>query len=650
MKKVTRIPSGFILGLVLLVYPELVKAFLPPPPLPNINTNTVFIVTNAPYNAIPDGVTTNTTAIQSAINAAAATSGGGTVELPGPGTYLCGPLTMKSLVNLQVDGGATLMMLPKSAWSGTTTFILGSSLHDVEISGLGTIDGQGAGWWGSSSRPNFIQFTGTTRILIQNLTLHNPPTFHLMLKSKNSNITIQNLDIDTDPTSPNTDGMDIGSTNMLVQNCHISDGDDNIELGGSSDPAAYITITNCIFGHGHGVSVGSDLAAGVHDVTVINCVFTNTDNGIRLKSDNDRGGLVQNLAYYNLKMSNIMYAPILIYSYYDSYGNPTTAGITPASAAGTAVAAVNSKTPVWRNLIISNLTATAAQPGMIWARTELPATNVILDQLNITSTDAKAGDSSFALYNVQGVQIIDSQIQTAGGAKTFELFNTQTTFTNSTAGAAPITLNGTSVTNSMAFYNESASLTDGGFFNASSVSLGASTISDGTSLVLSAATPVNFTLGTNATQVSVTGDLTLNSPLNITADPSFTSGTYTLFTYTGNLNGTPTLGMVPAITNYIYTLSTNTPGQVQLMVSQPIPLTPPIPMIGQLQMVGTSVVISGSGGVTNGTFYVLTTTNLALPLSQWTCLSTNTFDGNANFILTNETGTDPQRFYTVQVP
>src|ERR1035441_4945814 len=81
-----------------------------------INTNNVIVVTNAPYGAVGDGVFTNTTAISNAIVAAAAggtTNGliGGTVEIP-PGIFLCGPLVLKNNVNLQVDAGAILRMLP----------------------------------------------------------------------------------------------------------------------------------------------------------------------------------------------------------------------------------------------------------------------------------------------------------------------------------------------------------------------------------------------------------------------------------------------------------------------------------------------------------------------------------------------------------
>ncbi len=627
------------------------------PALPSINTGNVFNVTT--YGA-STGNSDNAAYIQAAINAASAATagvGGGTVEIPGPGIYLSGPLTMKSKVNLQIDSGATLMMLPESSWpNASTPFILGSSVHDVEISGSGTIDGQGAGWWGLGSRPNFIQFTSSHRILIQSstpqnpftgmanaLTLQNPPTFHLMLKNNNGDITILGLDINTDPTSPNTDGMDVGSTNMLVENCHINDGDDNIELGGSSGTAANILITNCMFGHGHGVSVGSLVQAGVSNVTVINCVFTNTDNAIRMKSDNDRGGVVQNMNYYNIGMTNIKYAPIIIYSYYNSGGNPTTYGITPSVAAGTTVDPVSSTTPIWRNIVISNVTATASQPGMIWSRTELPASNIILSKLDITSTDSKAGDSAFALYNVRGVQVLDSQIHPAGST-TFELFNSQVTFTNTTSGGNTITLDGTSVTNALAFFIQSASFSDSTLFGATPISLSGSMLSDGTSLTLAATTPVNFTLGTNLTKVSVTGNLTLNSTLNISAGDGFGAGTYTLFSYSGSRSGNPVLGTTPTgYTGYTYSI-TNPPGQVQLLVQAPAPPSSPA-SFDNIRVSGNDLVMSGTNGTISGTFYVLASTNITLPLNQWAPVATNLFDANGHFIFTNTFNPNNQQMF-----
>ncbi len=116
---------------------------LPSIPLPVI-PNQTFYVTN--YGAKGDGVVTNTTAIQNTINAASL-AGGGTVRVT-PGVYLSGPLNLSNSINLQIDAGAMLQMLPYGSWpTNFSNFITGSRLHDVEISGSGTIDGQGAPWW-----------------------------------------------------------------------------------------------------------------------------------------------------------------------------------------------------------------------------------------------------------------------------------------------------------------------------------------------------------------------------------------------------------------------------------------------------------------------------------------------------------------------
>ena len=116
------------------------------PALPVIPAGT-FNITN--YAATGDGVTPDTTAIQSAINAANA-AGGGTVVIPA-GIFLSGPIQLDSRINLHLDRGAILRMLPLDQYPGGTTspanFISGSNLSDVAITGEGMIDGQGLPWW-----------------------------------------------------------------------------------------------------------------------------------------------------------------------------------------------------------------------------------------------------------------------------------------------------------------------------------------------------------------------------------------------------------------------------------------------------------------------------------------------------------------------
>jgi hypothetical protein len=66
---------------------------------------------------------------------------------------------------------------------------------------------------------------------------------------------------------------------------------------------------------------------------------------------------------------------------------------------------------------------------------------------------------------------------------------------------------------------------------------------------------------------------------------------------------------------------------------------------------GNSLVFSGTGGVGNANYYLLGTTNMATPLTNWPRLLTNQFDAAGNFNFTN--GLDasaPQHFYLLQVP
>ena len=568
-----------------------------PPILPNINPNNVITITNAPYNAVGDGATDNTLAISNAIVQAAKGGNtndlfGGTVKIPAPGVFLCGPLTFKNNVNMQIDGGAILRMLPLNLFTnypsnGGDTYgnlFYASGLTNLEISGAGAIDGQGSPWWSStgtlfSSRPYMIYFnSGCHRVLIENVTISNAPAQNIVFKGKGGNITLQGIIISepasSAPTNPshNTDAIDLVGTNCLVQNCSLSVGDDNIALGTSSSgtPSSDILVTNCTFGNGHGVSIGSNTQGGVSNLTVINCTFNGTDNGIRMKSDNNssggsgQGGITQNLSYYNLGMTNVNF-PILIYSYYSEVGTPSS--ITPAVAATQAVETVTANTPIWRNITFSNLTVTGGNNCVIWSRTELPANNIIFSHVNIATA------KSFEIYNASGVQFIDSQINPPAGSNTFLLFNAQVIITNSMPVATPVKFDGLTTNgygNSFAFYNAQASLKNTNVFDDGPLTLSASTLTVSNNLALFPTTTLNFTLGTNAAKVAVVGSLALGGTNNIFAGAGFANGTYTLLTYIGTLTGAlPSLGLLPA--NYNYSFNTNAAGQVNLIVTLPAP-------------------------------------------------------------------------------
>jgi polygalacturonase len=578
------------------------SSLLPSPTLPNINTNNIITITNSPYNAVGDGVTTNTIAIQDAINAAAAGGNinnlfGGTVRIPGPGTFLTGPLTFNNNVNLEIDTNATLKMLPINIWTNLTAqsgngqtygdLLYAKGVTNLEISGSGTIDGQGAAWWTASGsvfndRPYMIFFNGNCKqVLIQGVTIQNPPIMHIVFKGSDNNITIQGITINTTAfNAANTDGIDLVGTNCLVQNCTINAGDDNIALGSSSASSisADILVTNCTFGVGHGMSIGSNTAGGVNNLTVINCTFNGTEYGIRMKSNDaisgasGEGGIAENLSYLNLGMTNIVDGAIVIYSYYGSGGESgTPTSVTPFFAATQAVASTT--IPVWRNIVISNVTATVDSggvPGIIWGRMEVPATNIILSHVNITASQP------FDIYNASGVQFVNSQITVPSGTNTFETYDAQLTVTNSASGVNPVTLDGLTTNgfgNNLLLYNAQASLQNTNVFGDGPLTLAGSTLTVSNNVTLYSPTVLNYAPGTNAAQIAVTGNLMLGGTINVTDGGGFTNGAYTLITYAGNLSGTlPTLGTAPGGFNYAF--DTSTVGQVKLDVSLPAPAAP----------------------------------------------------------------------------
>jgi hypothetical protein len=91
----------------------------------------------------------------------------------------------------------------------------------------------------------------------------------------------------------------------------------------------------------------------------------------------------------------------------------------------------------------------------------------------------------------------------------------------------------------------------------------------------------------------------------------------------------------------------------QLNVSGTISVVgnPAPPAITGVASSGGNLIISGGNGVTNGTYQLLTSTNVAAPVGTWTVLGSAQFDGNGNFSLMTpiQIGT-PVRFFRVQMP
>jgi hypothetical protein len=75
------------------------------------------------------------------------------------------------------------------------------------------------------------------------------------------------------------------------------------------------------------------------------------------------------------------------------------------------------------------------------------------------------------------------------------------------------------------------------------------------------------------------------------------------------------------------------------------------PYITSISVSGGNVNLAGTNGPPNGLFYLLSSPTVGSPLSAWSIVATNNFDGSGNFALSVPVPTNaPVRFYAIQVP
>ena len=280
------------------------------------------------YGAKGDGVTDCSEAFRRAI-AACAAAGGGRVVVRG-GTFLTGPIHLRSHVNLAVDEGATIRFVtdPRAyelfvltrfegtEMMGLSPLIYARNAVDVAVTGAGTLDGQAGNdhWWNwngnprygwkqgegnqreararlfkmaedgvpvserrfgvaSFLRPPFIQPYGCRNILIDGITIRNSPMWEIN-PVLCTNVTVRDVTIDSH--GPNNDGCDPESSrDVLIERCRFNTGDDCIAIksGRNADgrrinvPSENIIVRDCEMRDGHGgVTIGSEISGGVRHV------------------------------------------------------------------------------------------------------------------------------------------------------------------------------------------------------------------------------------------------------------------------------------------------------------------------------------------------------------------------------------------------
>ncbi|QTQ14878.1 glycoside hydrolase family 28 protein [Treponema parvum] len=408
-------------------------------------------------------------------------AGGGTLKVAS-GVWHTGPIELFSNITLHLEEGAVISFIPEperykpvyTRWEGADCFAMHPCVYvnaqkDVKITGNGTIDGQGLLWWRSREakkkqtspetpielefaklnpdykkqpgggggrniqflRPPLIQFYKCKNCSIEDITACNSPfwTIHPVYSDSIniSNVTVQN----PAERAPNTDGIDIDScTNVTIIDCSINVGDDAIALKSGADEDGIkaakqcrnIRISNCTVFSGHGgIVIGSETAAGIEDVVAENCVFKNTDRGIRIKTRRGRGGAIKNLQFSNLTIKDCL-CPFSINMYYVCGADPKDPFLF-----STEKQKIENSTPSVKDISVNGIKAAGCRSsaGFIAGLPESPVCDVVFNNC-VFETDEKSSElpeksdmtaglpcvteKSFRIVNAKNVSFKDTQI------------------------------------------------------------------------------------------------------------------------------------------------------------------------------------------------------------------------------------------------
>jgi len=420
----THKPSLFLAGLALLAVAACLRAPLrsaPSPPAPQRTavaqaeiTAALPVIPDAKFNlldygAAGDGKTLNTDAFKNAV-AGMAKAGGGHLIVPA-GTLKTLPFVLISHMDLHLEAGAIIKApdtfeeygIPdpnKAAAAqpggrggfGRVAPLIScpTGTTDLAITGSGTIDGSGAMFWMWSdkaarryppgrpvvARPFLVSLAGVERLHVDGITLTNSPMFHLVPTCQD--ITIENLRIVAPSDAPNTDAIDPGGQRIVIRNCEIDTGDDNVALKNGARDVLIEDLT-CL--HGHGISIGSGTRDGLSHVIVRRCSFNGTDNGLRIKSYRGNGGEVHDIRYSDIVMKNVRRPFDINMLYNGNAGGPTDVG--PRQATPGQTQAI----PNFHDIHVTNLTVTRSPlAGRILGLPEQMANAITFTNVKIQST------------------------------------------------------------------------------------------------------------------------------------------------------------------------------------------------------------------------------------------------------------------------
>jgi Glycosyl hydrolases family 28 len=246
------------------------------------------------FGASGDGHQTDTRFIQLAVDSCSA-SGGGTVFFP-PGEYLTGTIFLKDNVTLEVPAGSSIsgstdisdypVITPSIQYYGSNDihFSLFYAGHkkNISIRGGGLIDGHGAAFQNHNTsfpehyttRPFLLWFVLDSNISIVDIHLQNSG-YWMQHYLACENILIEGIEV-FNHSNKNNDMLDIdGCRNVRVLNCKGDSDDDGITLKSMNErPDENIIISHCIVSsHCNAIKCGTESSGGFKNIIITDCII-----------------------------------------------------------------------------------------------------------------------------------------------------------------------------------------------------------------------------------------------------------------------------------------------------------------------------------------------------------------------------------------
>lgn len=177
-------------------------------------------------------------------------------------------------------------------------------------------------------RPVLISLVECDHILLEGFLSFNSPAWNIHPLFC-SHLTLNKMAVKNAYAAQNGDGIDIESCRYVeIKNSSFNVGDDGICIKSGKNkkareikrPSEYIYVHDCVVFHAHGgIVIGSEMSRGVRHVFCEKCSFIGTDIGVRIKSAQGRGGVVEDIHIFDINMSGIVEQAIILNMDYSLY-------------------------------------------------------------------------------------------------------------------------------------------------------------------------------------------------------------------------------------------------------------------------------------------------------------------------------------------